>query len=463
MATDDVLLSVRDLRAGFDTDDGMVRAVDGVSFDVTRGEVFAIVGESGSGKSVTAMTVLGLLPTIKIEGGEILWKGRDLLSLDEQERRRVRGKEIAMIFQDPLTALNPVHTVGRQIGEMARIHEGMKKGEAFERAVEMLDLVGIPEPRKRAKMYPHEFSGGMRQRAMIAMAITCKPDLLIADEPTTALDVTVQAQVLEVLLGIKDEINSAIVLITHDLGVVAGLAHRVMVMYAGRQVELGTTDEIFYETRHPYTLGLLASLPRLDDMGDEPLVPIVGSPPSLIRKPTGCAFHPRCRFSRVPGLCDTEVPQLRLISGDAHMAACHYAEELQEVSVETLREQVDVRSEAEIADLLSLTRVLGDADSDAATDTGAATAAGAADALAAAGNARAEVRADATSTSPRAEAEAGIATTDEEEAPAPGPEANEPSDNGAAGATSTSVAQAPVAPVEKPVAPADRPEGKDAR
>ncbi|HZB40253.1 MAG TPA: ABC transporter ATP-binding protein, partial [Ilumatobacter sp.] len=305
MAEDNVLLSVRDLRAVFETDDGVVQAVDGVSFDVSRGEVFAIVGESGSGKSVTAMSILGLLPTLKVERGEILWKGRDLLQLPEDESRKVRGKEIAMIFQDPLTALNPVHTVGRQIGEMARIHEGLKKGPAFERAVEMLELVGIPEPRKRADNYPHEFSGGMRQRAMIAMAITCKPDLLIADEPTTALDVTVQAQVLEVLLDIKDEIDSAIILITHDLGVVAGLAQRVMVMYAGRPVELGQTDEIFYEPRHPYTLGLLASLPRLDDSG--PLVPIPGAPPSLIRVPPGCPFHPRCRFADVRAGCTSQV------------------------------------------------------------------------------------------------------------------------------------------------------------
>jgi oligopeptide/dipeptide ABC transporter ATP-binding protein len=257
----------------------------------------------------------------------------------------VRGKEIAMIFQDPLTALNPVHTVGRQIGEMARIHEGLDRQEARARAIEMLDLVGIPEARTRADMYPHEFSGGMRQRAMIAMAITCKPDLLIADEPTTALDVTVQAQVLEVLLDIKDEIDSAIILITHDLGVVAGLSDRVMVMYAGRAIETGTTHEIFYETRHPYTLGLLASLPRLDDVGDEPLVPIVGSPPSLIRKPSGCSFHPRCRFARVPGNCETDDPALRLVAGDDHQAACHYAEELADVSVESLRTAVDVTAE----------------------------------------------------------------------------------------------------------------------
>jgi oligopeptide/dipeptide ABC transporter ATP-binding protein len=346
----DVLLSMRDLRAGFSTDDGFVRAVDGVSFDVRRGEVLAIVGESGCGKSVTAMSILGLQPTLEVAEGEILWKGRDLLTLTEVERRKVRGKEIAMIFQDPLTALNPVHTVGRQIAEMARIHDGIDKNQAKERAVEMLDLVGIPEARKRADMYPHEFSGGMRQRAMIAMAITCKPDLLIADEPTTALDVTVQAQVLEVLVGIKDEIDSAIILITHDLGVVAGLSDRVLVMYAGRAIEVGTTDEIFYQTRHPYTLGLLASLPRLDDVGDEALVPIVGSPPSLIRKPSGCSFHPRCRFARVPGNCDNDDPALRLVAGDAHMAACHYAEELAEVTVESLRATVDVEAASELSD-----------------------------------------------------------------------------------------------------------------
>jgi len=334
------LLAVEDLRAYFNTDDGVVRAVDGVDFEIRRGEVFAVVGESGSGKSVTAMTIMGLVPTISIESGAIRWKGRDLLTMSEEERRTIRGGEIAMIFQDPLTALNPVHTVGRQIGEMARIHEGLGKREARQRAIEMLNLVGIPEARKRADMYPHEFSGGMRQRAMIAMAITCKPDLLIADEPTTALDVTVQAQVLEVLVDIKDEIDSAIMLITHDLGVVAGLADRVMVMYAGRQAELGTAEEVFYEARHPYTLGLLASLPRVDDTGDEPLVPIPGSPPSLIRRPSGCPFHPRCRFARVPGICDSEVPELRLVEGDAHRAACHFAETLAEVSVDSLRSSV---------------------------------------------------------------------------------------------------------------------------
>ena len=335
------LLSVRDLQAQFHTGDGIVRAVDGVSFDIHRGEVFSIVGESGSGKSVTAMTILGLIPSVHVERGEALWKGRDLLTLGDEERRRIRGAEIAMIFQDPLTALNPVHTVGRQVGEMARIHEGLSRKAAFERAVDMLDLVGIPEARKRAKMYPHEFSGGMRQRAMIAMAITCNPDLLIADEPTTALDVTVQAQVLDVLLNIKQEIDSAILLITHDLGVVAGLSDRVMVMYAGRQVELGTTDDIFYDTRHPYTLGLLASLPRLDDQGDEPLVPIRGAPPSLIHKPSGCAFHPRCPFALVPGVCADVDPRLELVSPPQHSAACHRSELIAQMSVAELRDAVD--------------------------------------------------------------------------------------------------------------------------
>lgn len=320
------LLSVRDLRAVFDTDEGLVQAVDGISFDINRGEVFAVVGESGSGKSVTAMTLLGLIPTVRVDRGEILWKGEDILTFSDKQMRKIRGKEIAMIFQDPLTALNPVHRVGRQIAEIALVHEDVTEKEAKKRAVEVLDLVGIPEAAKRAKMYPHEFSGGMRQRAMIAMAITCKPDLLIADEPTTALDVTVQAQVLEVLLSIKDEIDSAIMLITHDLGVVAGLADRVMVMYAGRQVEAGTVDKIFYNSHHPYTLGLLASIPRID-AAEEQLVPITGSPPSVINRPSGCAFHPRCRFAEVPGRCDTETPELREV-WYSHLSACHFAEDI---------------------------------------------------------------------------------------------------------------------------------------
>jgi oligopeptide transport system ATP-binding protein len=338
-ANPSALLSVRNLRTRFHTDEGIVHAVDGVSFDIQRGELFAIVGESGSGKSVTAMSLMGLIPIPpgEVEADTVLWKGEELFDPHGDRVREVRGKEIAMIFQDPLTALNPVHTVGRQIGEMAKLHEGANRRQARARAIDMLRLVGIPQPEQRVDMHPHEFSGGMRQRAMIAMAITCNPDLLIADEPTTALDVTVQAQVLEVLLRIKDEIDSAIMLITHDLGVVAGLADRVMVMYAGRQVESGTSREVFYETRHPYTLGLLASLPRVDDIGDEPLVPIKGSPPSLIHKPTGCAFHPRCDFKG--RICPTDDPALRLVRGAAHLSACHYAEDLENIDVGGLKAQ----------------------------------------------------------------------------------------------------------------------------
>jgi len=335
----DVLLSVKNLRTTFHTDGGTVKAVDGVSFEIRRGEVLAVVGESGSGKSVTSLSIMGLLevPPAHVTADELLWKGEDLLRAGSQRMRKVRGGEIAMIFQDPLSALNPVQTVGRQVAEMARIHEGASKKDAWAKAVDMLELVGIPQPEKRAHMHPHEFSGGMRQRAMIAMAITCNPDLLIADEPTTALDVTVQAQVLEVLMEIKDEIDSAILLITHDLGVVAGLADRILVMYAGREAEVGTAREVFYETRHPYTLGLLASLPRLDDIGDEQLKPIRGNPPSLVNVPSGCAFHPRCDFARAER-CSTEVPALRVIDGGRHLSACHFAEELREVGVQELRD-----------------------------------------------------------------------------------------------------------------------------
>ncbi len=340
--TDEMLLSVRGLRTFFHTDAGVVKAVDGVSFDIHRREVLALVGESGSGKSVTAMSILGLVPgpSGRIEAGEVLWKGRDLVQLSERELRRVRGGEIAVVFQDPMSSLNPVHTVGRQVAEMVRLHRKVSKKEAWARAVEVLDLVGITQAERRARSYPHEFSGGMRQRVMIAMAVACEPDLLIADEPTTALDVTIQAQVLEVLEEIQERTSSAILLITHDLGVVAGMADRVLVMYGGKPVETGTVADIFYRSHHPYTLGLLASLPRVDQGEGERLLPIEGNPPSLLRLPPGCSFHPRCSFARLPEPCAVEEPPLREVGGPADVdrrAACHFAEEVAGVSPVELR------------------------------------------------------------------------------------------------------------------------------
>lgn len=338
------LLVVEDLRTTFHSDSGVVTAVDGVSFDVMPGEVFGIVGESGAGKSVTAMSLLGLVPQppAKVESGRIIWKGQDLLDVAPKELRRIRGQEISIIFQDPMTSLNPVFTIGKQVAEIVRVHERISRPAAKDRAVEMLELVGIPNPKVRADQYPHEFSGGMRQRAMIAMAIACNPDLLIADEPTTALDVTVQAQVLEVLENIQELTSLAILLITHDLGVVAGIADRVMVMYAGKQVEWGSVDDVFYNPRHPYTLGLLASLPRLDERGEEVrLRPIAGQPPSLSRIPPGCAFHPRCDFRRLPDPCSTDLPVLRPIDSAGHFAACHFAEELRQTSPDQLKAVVD--------------------------------------------------------------------------------------------------------------------------
>jgi oligopeptide/dipeptide ABC transporter ATP-binding protein len=324
-----VLLSIRDLHVTFPSGKARLHAVDGLDLDVDRGEVVALVGESGAGKSVAAASVLGLVSArAEVRAAGILWMGEDLLGASPDRMREVRGREIGMIFQEPLAALNPVHTVGRQVGEMARIHAGAGRREARARAVELLALVGIPQPDRRAGMYPHELSGGMRQRVMIAMAIACSPDLLIADEPTTALDVTVQAQVLELLLSIKDEIDSAILLITHDLGVVAGIADRVLVMYAGRAVELAGADDLFHDTRHPYTLGLLGSRPSMDDGGAGRLVPIAGAPPSLLDRPEGCAFHPRCPMAHAPGVCLDVDPPLRPIGGPGHLAACHFAEDL---------------------------------------------------------------------------------------------------------------------------------------
>ena len=289
------LLEVKNLKVSFRTEDGVVRAVDGVSFAVDQGEVLGIVGESGSGKSVTMMSVLRLIndPNMQVEG-EVIYKGRDLMKLHKDEMREVRGDEIAMIFQDPMTSLNPVYRVGDQIVEAILIHQDIGKPAARRRAVELLHQVGIPHAEGRVDDYPHQFSGGMRQRAMIAMALANNPDILIADEPTTALDVTIQAQIIELIDKLKDEFNSAIVLITHDLGVVAEIANEIVVMYAGRVVERAPTRQLFYDPQHPYTWGLLGSIPRLDRPKASRLHSIEGMPPSLISSPQGCKFRPRC-------------------------------------------------------------------------------------------------------------------------------------------------------------------------
>jgi peptide/nickel transport system ATP-binding protein len=315
------LLEVRDLRVSFRTEDGLVRAVDGVSLSLSPGETLGIVGESGSGKSVTMMSVMRLItdPNARFEG-EVLYKGRDLMKLDQDQIRQVRGAGIAMIFQDPMTSLNPVYRVGWQIAEQIREHEKISKQAAHARAAELLASVGIPQAADRVDDYPHQFSGGMRQRVMIAMALSCSPDILIADEPTTALDVTIQAQILNLIKKLRDEFGTAVVLITHDMGVVADLADRIAVMYAGRVIEQGSRRDVFYDPQHPYTWGLLGSIARLDRPKPRRLAAIPGLPPSLLRLPPGCAFGERCahRFA----LCD-ERPELLDKAGDGHLDACH--------------------------------------------------------------------------------------------------------------------------------------------
>ena len=316
------LLEVEDLRVHFETEDGLVRAVDGISYTVDRGQTLGIVGESGSGKSVSSLTVMGLTRARNARiSGTVRFNGRDLLNASDEDLRTIRGDDIAMIFQDPLSSLHPFYKVGKQIVEAILAHRDISKAQARDRAVEMLDLVGIPEPRRRAESYPHEFSGGMRQRAMIAMALANDPKLLIADEPTTALDVTVQAQILELIERLQREFDTAVVIITHDLGVVAEMADEIAVMYAGRVVEKGTADTIFAAPEHPYTWGLLSSIPRLDTPRGEELVPIGGRPPSLINLPSGCAFHPRCPYVRE---AHTRIePVLDPIDGDrGHQVAC---------------------------------------------------------------------------------------------------------------------------------------------
>src|SRR4051812_18384356 len=293
------LLEVIDLRVHFETDDGLVKAVDGISYSVDRGQTLGIVGESGSGKSVSSLTVMGLTRARNARiSGTVRFDGQDLLTTSDEEIRAIRGDDVAMIFQDPLSSLHPFYKVGKQIAEAVRAHREVSKAQAWDRAVEMLGLVGIPEPRRRAESYPHEFSGGMRQRAMIAMALANDPKLLIADEPTTALDVTVQAQILELIERLQGEFDTAVVVITHDLGVVAEMADEIAVMYAGRIVEKANADTIFAAPEHPYTWGLLSSIPRLDSPRGEELVPIGGRPPSLITLPGGCSFHPRCPYVR---------------------------------------------------------------------------------------------------------------------------------------------------------------------
>jgi oligopeptide/dipeptide ABC transporter ATP-binding protein len=327
------LLDVRHLSTQFTTRGGVVRAVDDVSWDVREGETVALVGESGGGKSVSALSIMRLVaaPAGRITAGEVWFKGRDLLRLSEEEMRRVRGREIAMVFQEPMTSLNPVLTVGRQLTEGIETHLGADPARARARAEELLQMVGIPDPARRLGLYPHQFSGGMRQRMMIAMALACEPALVLADEPTTALDVTIQAQILELLKSLSRRLGAAMLIITHNLGVVARYADRVNVMYAGRIVEQGTARELYAHPRHPYTLGLLRSVPRLDEARRARLDPIEGQPPDLTRLPPGCAFAPRCAF-RVD-LCLTERPALRPAGADGHVSACWEIERLPDTTV----------------------------------------------------------------------------------------------------------------------------------
>jgi oligopeptide transport system ATP-binding protein len=322
------LLEVKDLRTVFQTKEGTLKAVDGVSFELTPGETLGIVGESGCGKSVTALSIMRLQAPGRIVGGQVMFKGQDLAKLTEPEMRDVRGKDIAMIFQDPMTSLNPVFKVGWQVGEPTRLHHGWDPKRALASAVNMLGKVGIPSAAARAEDYPHQFSGGMRQRVMIAMGLTTTPQVLIADEPTTALDVTIQAQILDLLREVNREFGTATILITHNLGVVAGMCQRVLVMYAGRIVESGPTKDVFAHPKHPYTWSLLRSIPRLDAEKHEPLLPIEGVPPHLVDLPPGCAFHPRCAF-RVEK-CSRDTPSLERV-GDTQMAACWVTQAGQEL------------------------------------------------------------------------------------------------------------------------------------
>jgi peptide/nickel transport system ATP-binding protein/oligopeptide transport system ATP-binding protein len=341
----DALLEVDDLHVSFATEEGIVKAVDGVTFSVAQGEVLAIVGESGSGKSVTVMTLMGLTrgPNARFEG-RAMFDGRDMVAASEEEMQKVRGAGIAMVFQDPMSSLDPVYRIGSQIVEQIRVHDRtVSKAEAYDRAVELMDRVGIPRARDRLRHYPHEFSGGMRQRVMIAMALSCSPKLLIADEPTTALDVTIQAQILDELRQLRSETGAGIILVTHDLGVVADIADRIVVMYAGRIVEQGTLDEIFYDPQHPYTWGLLGSITRVDRDRAQRLPAIPGQPPSLVKPPQGCHFRPRCphafmRCHEVPALVS------RLPEAPQHLDRC-WLERDQKRELRVVDDQIGLRSE----------------------------------------------------------------------------------------------------------------------
>ncbi len=346
---DEALLEVENLTVSFPTDDGNVLAVRGVSYRVMPGESMGIVGESGSGKSVSSMAVMGLLPKTARITGSVRFRGQELIGLKEERYTRIRGNKIAMIFQDPLTSLNPVYSIGFQIAEAVLAHNDVSKQAARDRAIELLSIVGIPFPEQRIDSYPHELSGGMRQRVVIAIAMANDPDVIIADEPTTALDVTVQAQVLEALEAARAETGAALILITHDLGVIAGHAARICVMYAGRLVETGSTEDVFYRPRMPYTLGLLGSLPRLDKAEKDRLTPIKGSPPSLVNLPPGCPFTPRCPIAR--DLCDSEEPDLLPVESATHSAACHFRSETRGVKPADLfgTDAADARVDSEVS------------------------------------------------------------------------------------------------------------------
>ncbi len=327
MAEDKAILEVKNLKTYFKTDSGIVKAVDGVNFTLKRGETLGIVGESGSGKSVTNLSVMKLIPSPpgKIVDGEVLLHGRNILSLNNRELSKIRGNKISMIFQDPMTSLNPFLKISTQMIETIMLHQKLGKDEAWDRAVEMLRLVGIPAPEKRIDAYPHQFSGGMRQRVMIAMALSCNPEILIADEPTTALDVTIQAQILELIKDLSDKMGTAVIMITHDLGVVAGMCDHVCVMYAGRIVEKAKTDDLFADPRHPYTVGLINSVPRLDQGKEEALYSIKGQPPNLIDLPDCCPFHPRC--DRAKDICRSQYPPEKVLGSERFVRCWLYEEE----------------------------------------------------------------------------------------------------------------------------------------